>query len=246
VKRVSSSETHTPIAKIKILTFIDHKQALAYAESRSRLSHIYSIYNCTFAILFFGTPHHGSNKANFLSSLQKLASLTVPKAAMDLESGLVDALEKESEILQNITDQFTPLMPRFRIFFFWEQEKTDLKYKRDYIVDETSAAPILDNTERCGIGANHQGICKFHSPADQGYRTAVAAIRRYARNAPDVIQRRNQRTANAQRDDKMAEAAELLQTIQPGGLGTSQNARQSQETTRSVFQERIKGPPNNV
>ncbi|KAJ6095742.1 hypothetical protein N7486_006488 [Penicillium sp. IBT 16267x] len=149
---------HKSIAKIRAITFADHKQALAYAESRSRLSHIYSIYNCTFAILFFGTPHHGSNKANFLGSLQKLASLTVPKAAMDLESGLVNALETESEILQNITDQFTPLMSRFRIFFFWEQEKTDLKYKRDYIVDETSAAPILDNTERCGISANHQGI----------------------------------------------------------------------------------------
>lgn len=163
---------------------------------------------------------------------------------MDLESGLVNALEKESEILQNITDQFAPLMPRFRIFFFWEQEKTDFKYKRDYIVDEASAAPILDNTERCGISANHQGMCKFRSTADQGYRTAVAAIRRYARNAPDVIQRRNQRTTNAQRDARMAEAAELLQTIQPGGLGPTQNTQQSLDSARSVFQERINGPPN--
>lgn len=119
----------------------EYEQALAYAESRPRLSHVHSIYTCTFAILFFGTPHHGSSKANLLGNLQKVASLAVPKAAIDLESGLVNALEKESETLQNITDQFAPLMPSFRIFFFWEQEKTDLKYKRDYIVDETSAAP---------------------------------------------------------------------------------------------------------
>ncbi|CDM32514.1 hypothetical protein DTO012A8_4404 [Penicillium roqueforti] len=103
------------------------KRALAYAESRVRLTHIYSIYVCTFAILFFGTPHQGSSKANILSSLQKIVSIATPKAAIDLESGLVNALEKESEVLQNITDQFTPLMSNFRVFFFWEQEKTDLK-----------------------------------------------------------------------------------------------------------------------
>ncbi|CAG8908839.1 unnamed protein product [Penicillium egyptiacum] len=196
------------------------KRALAYAESRPRLTHIYSIYVCTFAILFFGTPHQGSSKANIFGSLQKIASLATPKALIDLESALVNALEKESEVLQNITDQFAPLMSNFRIFFFWEQEKTDLKYKRDYIVTEASAAPIIDNTERCGIAADHQRMSRFESPSDQGYRTAVAALRRYVREAPSVIQGRYQRAMSVQRDDRMIEAAELLKTIQPCTLGT--------------------------
>ncbi|KAJ6178281.1 hypothetical protein N7519_008742 [Penicillium mononematosum] len=193
--------------------------ALAYAESRPRLTHIYSIYVCTFAILFFGTPHQGSSKANIFGSLQKIASLATPKALIELESGLVNALKKESEVLQNITDQFAPLMCNFRVFFFWEQEKTDLKYKRDYIVTETSAAPIIDNTERCGIAADHRRMSKFDSPSDQGFRTAVAALRRYAREAPSVIQRRYRRAVSVQRDDRMIEAAELLETIQPRTLG---------------------------
>ena len=62
---------------------------------------------------------------------------------MEFVSGLVNALKRKSEIVQNITDQFAPLMPRFRVYFFWEQEKIDLKYKRDYIVDETSAARLF-------------------------------------------------------------------------------------------------------
>jgi hypothetical protein len=198
------------------------KRALAYAESRHRLAHIHSIYTCTFAILFFGTPHHGSNKANLLGSLQKMACLTIPKTVVEFETGLVNALERESETLQNITDQFAPLMPNFRVFFFWEQEKTDLKYKRDYIVDETSAAPILDNTERCGISADHQRMCKFQSPNDQGYRTAVAALRRYSREAPNVIQRRYQRAANLHRDEKFLAAAELLGTAQTSVSGPCQ------------------------
>ncbi|KUL81872.1 hypothetical protein ZTR_09980 [Talaromyces verruculosus] len=217
--------------------------ALAYAKSRPRLPHIHSIYTCTFAILFFGTPHHGSNKANLLGSLQKMASLTIPKTLVEFESGLVDALEKESEILQNITDQFAPLMPNFRIFFFWEQEKTNLKYRRDYIVDETSAAPILDNTERCGIGADHQRMCKFQSPNDQGYKTAVAALRRYAREAPHVIQRRCQRAANLYRDDRLVEAEEVLGTIQTAVSGPRQSALHYPNTTNPVVREQIDDPP---
>ncbi|KAJ5801476.1 uncharacterized protein N7518_003544 [Penicillium psychrosexuale] len=212
------------------------KRALAYAESRVGLAHIHSIYVCTFAILFFGTPHQGSSKANILSSLQKIISIATPRAAIDLESGLVNALEKESEVLQNITDQFTPLMSNFRVFFFWEQEKTDLKYKRDYIVTEASAAPIIDNTERCGIAADHQRMAKFDSPSDQGFRTAVAALRRYAREAPSMIQRRYQRAVSVRRDDRMIEAAELLETIQPHTLGPYQSPPRYLEPVYGVFQ----------
>lgn len=220
-------------------TCADYEQALAYAESRPRLAHVHSIYICTFAILFFGTPHHGSNKANLLGSLQKMASLTIPKTVVEFESGLVNALEKESEILQNITDQFAPLMPNFRVFFFWEQEMTNLKYRRDYIVDETSAAPILDDTERCGIGADHQRMCKFQSPNDQGYRTAVAALRRYAREAPNVIQRRYQRAANLHRDEKLVEAAELLGAVQTTVSGPRQSTLQYLDTANTVIRAQV-------
>jgi hypothetical protein len=57
----------------------------------------------------------------------------MPSKVWDTDGQLVDALKEGSETLQNITDQFTPLMKRFRIFFFWEQEKTDLKTTQDYV-----------------------------------------------------------------------------------------------------------------
>jgi hypothetical protein len=134
---------------------------------------------------------------------------------VDFESGLLNALQEESEALQNITDQFTPLMANFRIFFFWEQEKTDLKYTKDYIVDETSAAPILDNTERCGIASDHSGICKFGSTTSQGFRTTVAALRRYTQDAPQVINSRWAKTIDLMRENRRYEAVEILKTIAP-------------------------------
>ena len=190
---------------------------MAYSASRhaSKIAHLHTIYTCTFAILFFGTPHQGSSKARLLGSLQKLASLAIPQVAIQTESSLVNALAEESETLQNITDQFAPLMAKFRIFFFWEQERTDLKYAKDYIVDERSAAPILDDTERCGIAADHRRMCRFESSTSQGFRTAVAALRRYSEEAPQVIRTRWAKNTEMVTGNRRHEAMEILRSIQP-------------------------------
>lgn len=205
------------------LTVFD-PQALAYSASRTapKVTHLNSIYTCTFAILFFGTPHNGSSKARLLGSLQKLASLPIINRTLQPESSLVSALEDGSETLQNITDQFAPLFANFRIYFFWEQEKTDLKYTKDYIVDETSAAPILDNTERSGIAADHMGICKFEKNSSQGFRTVVAALQRYSRDAPGIVKARTARASATRSAQRWNEARELVGAAQ----GSSTNAGQ--------------------
>ena len=57
----------------------------------------------------------------------------VPSKIWDTDGQLLDALQEGSEVLQNITDMFVPLMKNFRIYFFWEQEKTDFGTSRDYV-----------------------------------------------------------------------------------------------------------------
>ena len=42
----------------------------------------------------------------------------MPRKVIDFENSLVNALEEQSEILQNINDQFAPLMAEFHIYFF--------------------------------------------------------------------------------------------------------------------------------
>jgi hypothetical protein len=107
-------------------------------------------------------------------------------------------------------------MAEFRIYFFWEQEKTDLKYAKDYVVEGSSAAPILDNTERCGIAADHNGMCKFSYNGSQGFRTAISALRRYARDAPEAVRIRHKRAAKALRENQVFQAADNLRGIQHG------------------------------
>lgn len=181
-----------------------------------KIAHLHNIYTSTYGILFFGTPHLGSHKAHLASTLQKLASLSSPRAVLDTSSSLLAALEENSETLQNITDQFAPLLARFRIFFFWEQERTDLKYTRDYIVEEASAAPILDDTERSGIAADHRGMCKFADRNAPGFTTVVAALRRYVAEAPAVVRGRTRRAGDVLREQGWADAEELVRGLPPG------------------------------
>lgn len=132
--------------------------------------------------------------------------------SLSVEKDLLSALEEGSETLQDISDQFCPLMTRFRIFFFWEQEKSDLTAlnRKDYIVTEASAAPIIDATERCGIAADHSSMCKFTKPSDQGFRDVMAALKRYVRDAPTLIAQRRSREQEVLIQQRRDEAMENM------------------------------------
>jgi protein SERAC1 len=133
-----------------------------------------------------------------------------PSKIFDSEGPLVDALKEGSETLQNITDMFTPLMKNFHIMFFWEQYKTDLAATFDYIVEESSAAPILADTERAGLPADHRNMAKFESPKAGGYRLVCSVLLRYSRDAPEVIERRWRQAVKMMETARQNEAAELL------------------------------------
>jgi hypothetical protein len=87
----------------------------------------------TYGILFLGTPHNGSSKAGLASVGSRMISALVPSKIIDTNSQLADALNEGPEVLQNITDMFAPLMKNFRVYFFWEQEKTNLGTTLAYV-----------------------------------------------------------------------------------------------------------------
>ncbi|MBE3043701.1 hypothetical protein IMZ48_14245, partial [Candidatus Bathyarchaeota archaeon] len=125
---------------------------------------------------------------------QRMVDAILPSKVVDTDSQLLDALKEGSEILRDITDNFQPKMKRFYVFFFWEQMKSDLGVSWDYVshrlatpyleptdrqyryqvVTEDSAAPILDDTDRAGLRADHRNMCKFASRASPGYRLIVS------------------------------------------------------------------------
>jgi hypothetical protein len=123
------------VATLPLSNHIDTHKALAYSASRTSklVQHLHSIFVSTYGILFLGTPHNGSSKAGLASVGSRMISALTPSKVVDTNSQLADTLHEGSEVLQNITDMFVPLMKNFRIYFFWEQEKTNLGATLAYV-----------------------------------------------------------------------------------------------------------------
>ncbi|XHF97721.1 hypothetical protein AWENTII_001306 [Aspergillus wentii] len=165
------------------------KRALIYCRSVSneKIEHLRSIFVSTYGILFLGTPHNGSDVAKWGLLLQNICSAVMPKKFMESSPQLVEALRSNNETLQNINSLFADVMGRFHIYFFHETRSTDVKGTRELIVDESSAAPYAEGTERMGIEADHSHMCKFDDENSPGYEAVAEALLRYSRDAPDMI-----------------------------------------------------------
>lgn len=185
------------------------KKALVYSSSRTSkmVEHLYSIFTSTYAILFFGTPHLGLDQEDLTATSSCQAKPILGSKYQ--ESQLLSAMGRDSETLQSITEQFAPLMKQFHIFFFWEELPSDLAGGPGYLVAESSAAPIVDNTERAGIPANHVQMVRFCDARSSSYRTIIEALARYSRDAPMVISRRWQQAMDALARARSNEAFEL-------------------------------------
>ncbi|EXJ85692.1 hypothetical protein A1O1_06060 [Capronia coronata CBS 617.96] len=169
------------------------KRCLIYCQSIRHHQHterLRSIYVSTYGILFMGTPHNGSNLAKWGSLLQKVCAAAFPKKFLDSSPQLVQALQANNETLQNINRLFIEIIGRFHVYFFYESKPTDLKGTREFVVEEDSAAPLIEGVERMGIEKDHSHMCKFEGESSPGYDVVAAAIQRYASDSQALIKSR--------------------------------------------------------
>lgn len=186
----------------------------------------------------------GSSPAIWANYLKTVGSATTPSALGGMKkSDLLSALMTGSETLQNITEDFVPLMRRFCIFFLWEQEPTRLLLgARDYVVVQDSAAPVHDDTERAGIAADHRRMVKFEDPDAPGFQMVVEALVRYCADAPAATRQRRASAAHALEAERFQAVADALgsqgrfslpQRVESGGLSSFTMVDRS-NTLRSI------------
>ncbi|KAJ6094149.1 hypothetical protein N7467_002994, partial [Penicillium canescens] len=187
------------------------KRALIYSRSLSNenTKHLRSVYVSTFGILFLGTPHNGSDIANWDLLLRNICTAVLPKKSMETSSHLVKALCTNNETLQHINSLFADIIGRFHIYFFHETRSTDVQGTLEVIVDEASAAPYIEGVERIGIDADHSHMCKFENENAPGYEVVAEAILRYSRQAPTVIADRWVEEKKSRVLEKKAKGVEL-------------------------------------
>ena len=188
------------------------KRALIYSSAvrGHKTEHLRSIFVSTYGILFLGTPHKGSDVADWGSGLESVCSAILPRKLIDTQPQLVNALKTDNETLQNIDREFIQLASSFHIYFFHEGKPTNLKGTLRYIVNEESASPNIQDVERASIQQDHSHMCKFENDSAPGFDLVTEAIQRYASQALGTIDSRWNADDAEQQKRKEAEARELL------------------------------------
>ena len=188
------------------------KRALIYSSEihSEKSEHLRSIFVSTYGLLFLGTPHGGSNIAEWDTRLESICKATLPAGSISSQPQLVSAFRTNSETIQNIDRSFIQLASRFRIYFFHEGKPTNLKGNYRYIVNEESAAPNIQDVERACIQQDHSHMCKFENDSAPGFHIVTEAISRYASQASETIISRWNTDKAEQRKRREARVEELL------------------------------------
>ncbi|KAL9631599.1 MAG: hypothetical protein Q9204_004166 [Flavoplaca sp. TL-2023a] len=152
------------------------------ALNRSSATHgtrLKDIAPATLGVCFLGTPHRGSSTA----SLSKIACEISKTMATRPNTKLLQALERNSETLEQIGDTFAQTMlksaMKLRVYSFRE-EKDTRKWPFNTMVVKPDSAKIGDPYEETGgIPANHNQMTKFKSSEDTGFKRIAAQLRRW-------------------------------------------------------------------
>ncbi|KAH0536549.1 hypothetical protein FGG08_006579 [Glutinoglossum americanum] len=143
--------------------------ALILAHERSR--HYADILGSVRGCVFLGVPHRGSDAAywgTFAANLLKLA-----KPGININTKFLEALQRNSAVFAEISQQFVERGASLQIRTFYETEKL----RSLLIVDRESARLGLPNELAVGIaGANHRTMCKYSSAASQKYLPVRRAL----------------------------------------------------------------------
>ncbi|KAL8952479.1 MAG: hypothetical protein Q9222_001620 [Ikaeria aurantiellina] len=211
------------------------KRTLALSHSRLGRSteRLRSIYVSTYAILFLGTPHQGMPK----SALHFAHDPTSAGPSQFMLSLLVG-----SEMLNEVADQFMPIMKQYRLFNFWEELQSTINSTTTYIVHRDSAAPHWADTEQCGIRAAHQDMMKFPTVRASGYTVVAEALTRYIKSATSTIEARWLNEKEFLDAEHRRQAEELLKP--QIDLGSSHPLYRKKAS--SSGSERSFGPPDEV
>ncbi|KAM0802309.1 hypothetical protein BDR22DRAFT_819848 [Usnea florida] len=96
----------------------------------------------------------------------------------------------------------------FSLILCWEELESGEGNRRGVIVEESSAAPLISNTERSGIHAYHLDMIRSSDRNTSSYRTVIEALVGYNHTAPSIIYRRWQSAIAALARARSEEASE--------------------------------------
>ncbi|MCJ1381674.1 hypothetical protein MMC17_004785 [Xylographa soralifera] len=131
-------------------------------------------------VVFLGTPRRGSTLASWGEIASNLARL----ALQDTHKKIIETLEVNSEVLDNIHDQFLEIVHYHDIQIHSFQEAqgiTGMKGLHEKVVDDFSSKiglpGVLETPE--SIDANHMQMVKCKDRSDESYRAIAGVLKQF-------------------------------------------------------------------
>ncbi|KAH7109021.1 hypothetical protein EDB81DRAFT_954385 [Dactylonectria macrodidyma] len=146
------------------------KQAVVRAHEQDR--YYAQLLESIHGVVFFATPHRGSDLAFWGSIAARVAQAA--SFGFSANSKLSKDLKVDSVLLKHISDSFVYRGGNLNIRSFYETEFMPKLNCR--IVEKDSATLGWSNELDIASSSNHSTICKFPSPTDKRYQTAIFAI----------------------------------------------------------------------
>ncbi|KAH6843220.1 hypothetical protein B0I37DRAFT_214753 [Chaetomium sp. MPI-CAGE-AT-0009] len=137
------------------------KQAMCYANSMSQYEVIAS---ATHSLFFFGTPHFGSDKSQWLSIAEALGKVSAKDKG---PSTLVEAMTQNSRALTDISEDFVQIAPRYTIKTMYETKP--LKGMKKPVVPKMSTRMFVPSEDEVPIDADHLSMCQFSDENDDDF-----------------------------------------------------------------------------
>nr|KMM72094.1 TPR repeat:NB-ARC [Coccidioides posadasii RMSCC 3488] len=144
------------------------------------------------AILFLGTPHNGSSLAVMGKLLANIVSACSP---IKTPRALIKTLQKDSEVLMEITDDFIKRRKKVHLVSFYELELTSIEWYSTLsrflnkpsqltfylqIVDHQSAILNVPHEITIPQFSDHRNIGRFRSQQDRTFRPVVSRLKEFA------------------------------------------------------------------
>ncbi|KAK0729543.1 Alpha/Beta hydrolase protein [Lasiosphaeris hirsuta] len=175
-KREDDGEKKHPIVFLgHSLGGIIIKQALRFANNEPRYS---DIAESTRGIVFFGTPHRGSDAATWGNLV---AGIMATAFGTRIKTSFLKALKPNSRDLMDLSEDFRSIATRYSIASFVEEDKHS-KLGR-VIVERHSAVMEVPHEEVASLPGDHSNICKFGRNDAHRFDAVWRCIRRIAQGA---------------------------------------------------------------
>ncbi|KAJ8108286.1 hypothetical protein ONZ43_g6473 [Nemania bipapillata] len=178
--------TTVPDARILTLGGIVVKELLRRSSGCGHgQAHLQDVFKSTAGIMFFGTPHGGTDPRG---TLHRAAELLIKAIGFKVNEQIVNTLLPSSERLSELRDEFGPMAHerRWVIHSFQEQLAVKALNGRKIVEDNSSYLNLPDIEVTEHIGQNHMDMCRFRGPEDVEYKKVVSALQGMISNLPQV------------------------------------------------------------